>query len=55
MTVVQSGVYAFPKEADGPRGSELQLSTNENLIQKPKRLQVFNLKEDNFFPILFSS
>lgn len=25
------------------------------LIQKPKNLQVVNLKGDNFFPILFSS
>lgn len=38
MTVAQSGVYAFPKEADGPRGTELQLCTKEDFNSETKKL-----------------
>lgn len=38
MTVAQPGVYAFPKAADGPRGSQLQLGTKEDFNSETKML-----------------
>lgn len=38
MTVVQSSVYAFPMEADGPGGSELQLDIKEDFNAETEKL-----------------
>lgn len=38
MTVVQSGLYDFPKEADGPRGSELHLVTKRDFNAENEKL-----------------